>query len=444
MSKICSVCGYQCEEEIGFCPVCGSPFPTSSQSVVPSQAVPPTQVNSAIQTQAPTPTVPPISPQPVIPSQTDSGMQSQPAPYMQTPGMQPQPAPFTQTNPGMQPQPASFTQNNPGMQSQPASFTQNNPGMQPQPAYAVYPQNPVMQGQNIQGNATPPKKKSKVLWIVLGIVGGILLLLIIILVLLMFGLKQLWGSRNIPSLNTSSAITHSDSHEYYYPDYDSASFHSEAFVDVTTEEILPPEEPSDIISAMEFKEEDLIICSVQEGDAEPPLQYHIEENYTYTIQDSNGFLQTGNGISQIPAGFEEKQCHLGRNIGIGNSFDQLITTYGIDTTNAMWQIQDNGNYEYYYYSTEIKPDWAGGTVLVTAWCRTGDTWQRMYPSDLFTFWQNGTLPECDTVLMYMVHMDSTVDNIEAIDILYGNANYFETILTERNTPQENSTEPETE
>ncbi|MCM1495933.1 MAG: hypothetical protein NC089_09085 [Bacteroides sp.] len=387
MSKICTVCGYYCEDYATACPVCGSPFSVSSPSSAPASTVP---------------------------EQKPEGISSQ------------QTATPSQAVPSMQSQSVTPV---PGAASIPQAFVQ-------QTVYTPYPQSPSIQGQGIQGMPEAPKKKSKTLWIILGIVGGILLLLIILAIILGFALKNVWNGRNNPSTQTPASISHSDHHEYYYADYDSASFQSEAFVDVTTEdpssisteESVEPEDPFASDSAGDFREEDLMLYSV-EAEGVEPYAYAMEENYCYTISSSTGLLQTGSGSLQEPAEFQNKQCQLGRGIQTGSSTDECINAYGVDTTNAIWQLYENDTFEYYYYSTTVKPDYIPKSALLIGWYQNGDTWQRMYPVDLFNYWQNGTPPECDRLLMYILYVDNSNDSISSMNILYGNSNYFQEFYT---------------
>lgn len=384
MSKMCTVCGYQCEDTVTSCPVCDSPFSVSPQPALTVTEQVPAGMPS--QNTMPSQAVPPIQPQPAAPI------------------------------PGVPPMPQQFVPSN---------------------AYTPYPQGPAMQGQNIQGIPEPPKKKSKTVWIVLGIVGGVLLLLIILAIILMFALKSAWNNHNDPSILTPASTSHPDHHEYYYADYDSASFQSEAFVDVTmedpasvpsTEEPENPDNPVSSGATGDFRTEDLMIYSIEDEGIEP-YTYTIEENCCYTIGSSTGLLQTGSGSIQEPSEFENKLCQLGRGIQAGSSIDECINAYGIDTTNAIWQLYENNTFSYYYYSTTIRPDSTANSALVIGWCKKGDTWQRMYPVDLFNYWQNGTPPECDNILMYILYTNDSVDTISSMNIMYGDHNYFQEFYT---------------
>lgn len=88
-------------------------------------------------------------------------------------------------------------------------------------------------------NPTTPEKSRKTLWIILGSIGGAcVLLLIIVIVLLCFVkvfLSLMFGTIPSSTINGSDIQTIQNFQEYYYPDYDGASFHSEEFVEVTTE-----------------------------------------------------------------------------------------------------------------------------------------------------------------------------------------------------------------
>lgn len=358
MSKICTVCGYNCEDSVMTCPVCGSPFTVPSQSVVPPASVMP----------------------------------------------------------------------NPGQNGIPQIHSQ----FVPPNAYVSYPQGPAMQGQNMQ--MEPPKKQNKTLWIVLGITGGVLLLLILSAIILMFFFRSTWRSRNIPVGNTSTGISHTNHHDYYYDDYNNASFHSETFVDITTEDpsTIPstevPDEPDDSRTLEDFREEDLIIYSVEPEGTEP-VSYAIQANCSYTIGTSTGLLQTRSGSVLEPAEFTDKHCQLGRNIPSGSSIDDCIAAYGIDTTNAIWQLYENSAFEYYYYSTTIRPDRESDSALIFGWYQTGDTWQRMYPVDLFNYWQKGMPPECDNILMYILYTDDSGESISSMNIMYGSYDYFDQFYT---------------
>lgn len=87
--------------------------------------------------------------------------------------------------------------------------------------------------------STTPKKSQKTLWIILGSIGGAcILLLIIVIVLLCFvkmSLSLIFGTMPSSTINSSDIQTIQDFQEYYYPDYDGASFLSEEFVEVSTE-----------------------------------------------------------------------------------------------------------------------------------------------------------------------------------------------------------------
>ena len=172
-----------------------------------------------------------------------------------------------------------------------------------------------------------------------------------------------------------------------------------------------------------------IIIYTVEAEGIEPYAYTIEENCCYTIGSSTGLLQTGSGSIQEPAEFENKQCRLGRGIQTGSSIDECINTYGIDTTNAIWQLYENNVFEYYYYSTTIRPDWTENSALLIGWYKQGDTWQRMYPVDLFNYWQNGTPPECDSILMYILYTNDSDDTISSMNIMYGNYDYFQEFYT---------------
>lgn len=322
MSKICSVCGYNCEDTATFCPTCGSPFPVL------------------------------VQPAPTVPFQ---------------------------------------------------------PAMQP------------------QNNLQPPKKKNKTLWIVLGVVGGILVLLVILVLLLLFVAKSFWNVNTITSPNPSGITSNSDNHEYYYPDYDNASFHSESFVDVTTEAPVstePSTEASNPNETADFKEEDLQLRSIESDTTIEPATLTMEENKSYMLVGNGEILQLGDGSYQSMTDSEETRYTLGRGVGIGAPIDDFITTYGVDTTNSIWQIYTNNTYNYYYYSTTVRPDTPADAGLIIGWYKTGDTWTRMYPQDLFNYWQDGTLPECDRILMYTLYTDENF-NIESISIMYGNTDYFQ-------------------
>ncbi len=99
-------------------------------------------------------------------------------------------------------------------------------------------------GQHIQ--VQPAKKKDKTLWIVLGIVGGVLLLLFILFLIIFFVLLNRLSSNQTLTNPVHPDLTifesDKDMQEYYYDDYDHASFQSESFVDTTTEEPTTTEE----------------------------------------------------------------------------------------------------------------------------------------------------------------------------------------------------------
>ncbi len=324
----------------------------------------------------------------------------------------------------------------------PACGTQLQTITQPQPTTQPVPPQPVIQPQPTaqpvqpqQSYSTePPKKKShKGLWIGLGIGGGVLLLLIIVAVILIVILAPmiLATINHNPSLPNSTGISsNADFQEYYYPDYDNISFNSEAFVEATTEEPATEastEAPADpAISGSEasaFRAEDLTILSVEGDSSISPAILNLSENWGYFISSSGELLQAGNMTYETPAGFEGKQCQTGRNLQIGNSIDSFVTAYGIDSTNAIWQVYKTDSYEYYYYSTTTKPELSESTNLIFAWYKTGDTWNRILPEQIFDYWQKGTIPECDYLLMYQISANSDY-NADLIQITYGTSDYF--------------------
>lgn len=367
MSKICPVCGYNCEDAADFCPACGFTFSNPASASV------------------------------------------------------------DQTNP--QPNPQPNTQQ--GVQN----VTQQVP--------------PNVMQQNFAQQA-PPKKK-KTLWIVLGIVGGVLILLFIIFIILFFVLRSYFSSMGIvepPRTQGGSGIsdlsifnTRKDLQEYYYEDYDSASFNSEAFVDTTTEEPATVEEPTSTESIMteldgssegtessdnttnseaSFRPEDLTL-TVKEDDT----VLNMEESFHYIFAADAELVTFGNDSLDVPPGFEGKQIVTGRGITIGSTFDELIATYGIGRNNAIWQLPRNpgyvfttSGYDYYYYSTTTRPDSPKDTLLMFGWYRSGGDWQRMTPTELNDYWGNRIAPPCDDMLLYNISFD--VDyNVSFGYIAYG-------------------------
>lgn len=109
---------------------------------------------------------------------------------------------------------------------------------------------------------TTPKKSQKTLWIVLGSIGGACVLLLVLVSVLLCFIKV---TLSLPSstIGISDIQTLQDFQEYYYPDYDGASFHSEDFVEVTTEmpaaEELYDETSTEVFPYTEgFEDEDMI------------------------------------------------------------------------------------------------------------------------------------------------------------------------------------------
>lgn len=377
MNKICSICGYNCEDTAAFCPICGTPF-SDTPATVSNQPV--------------------IEPVPVPP---------------QTP-VQPQPHPSIQASTQVQPQVL-------------------NPSQSPS-----YIQNPGTAGQMTLGIAEPAKKSTKTLWIVLGIVGGVILLLLILALVLFFLLRSAgytignnghtWGgAENRPV----------DYHEYYYPDYDNASFHSEAFTDATTEapatEAPATEAPTPSgyqNDAETFQQTDLTIYTIEEDPAITPAAFNVSLNHRYSI-DFPGIMHLTEGTYiESPEEFAEKQAATGRGITTGQPIEEFITAYGIDTTNAMWITFGHEQLEYFYYSTTAMPELAEGVdaSLTFGWYQTGDTWHRMMPEELYGFWKNMTLPECDEVILYnaITNADYT---IYSMGIGYGDPAFWQEYIT---------------
>lgn len=354
MSKICSICGYNCKDTDTFCPTCGTPFSATPVSV---------------------------SSQPVIES------------------AQPQiPIP---------------------------------------PQSSAYIQNPGMSSQMTQGIAEPSKKSTKTLWIVLGIVGGVILLLLIFALVLFLLLRSIGTVGNNGHTIGSTENRPTNYHEYYYPDYDNASFHSEAFTDTTTEapatEAPSTEAPTPSgyqNDAETFQQEDLTIYTIEEDTTITPTALNVTLNHRYSI-DYPGIMNLIGGTNiESPAEFTSKHAATGRGVTTGQPIEEFITAYGIDTTNAMWITLGHGQLEYFYYSTTAMPELGEGddASLTFGWYRTGDTWHRMMPEELYNFWKNMTLPECDELILYdaITNADYT---IYSIGVGYGDPAFWQEYIT---------------
>ncbi len=412
MSKICSICGFECSDTALSCPTCGTPFHNYAGSA-PTQPV----------TEA-------------IPSPTVSLVQSQTVPVQpQTMPVQPQPSPVQPPLNAIQPQATGQFRSDIPLQPQPV--------IPPQPA--AYIQNPGMAGQVTMGMAEAPKKSTKTLWIVLGIVGGVILLLLLFALVLFLVLhKAGYSLGNHGGTPNNLGNRSTDYHEYYYADYNDPSFHSEAFADVTTE--APTTEtatteapvPSGYLNDAEaFRQEDLTLHTVEEDLSVTPATVTFLPDHGYMITETGEALQIGSGTFNTPDGFQGKQAALGRNITRDCFIDELVAVYGIDSTNAIWQMSVNDTYEYYYYSTTTKPDLTlyDYSSLIFGWYRNGDTWNRLLPQDIFDFWQNGTVPECEEMILYLAVSDNDY-SLRSVSITYGTADYFQEFIVNWQTLSE--------
>ncbi len=355
MSKLCTVCGYHCEDTDVTCPICGTPI---------------------------------VSPA------TDKPYSEPPSAWV------PQPQPQTQPQIQIQPQPQTQTQ-------------------------------PLPTAPNPQ----PIKKSHKTLWIVLGIVGGVLLLLGIGIFILVHLFRALTG---ISGPDTDGYQSTADYHEYYYPDYDSADYNSEAFVDSateapsseevstsveSTESTETPADPSDTASA--FLPEDLIVYTVESLSSEQPQSLSLETS-SFSYIDDDGQLYTAvNDSYTMPAGFEYKAAATGRRLSIGTPFQDFIDAYGINSSNAIWQNITDTQVNFYYFTGTL-PSAASDNELIIGWYQSGDTWTRMDQNELSAYWKNATLPACDHVLMYLIYFDDDDQTLESVYFLYGDTAYLQT------------------
>lgn len=434
MSKICSICGFECADTVLSCPICGTPFPDIPASI-PGQPVTGTAQTAS-----------PVQPKTVSPVQTQAA-QGQPQTVLpvQTQAVQGQPqAVASEQSQTIYPgQPQTVYSGQPQTAPQYQQTTPIQPQSMTTPQPVSYIQNPGMAGQVPLGMPETPKKSTKTLWIVLGIVGGVILLLMLLALILFFVLHNAGYDHEITG-NTPGGTGNrpTDYHEYYYPGYDDASFHSEAFADVTTEapEAATTEEPVPsgyLNDTEEFRQEDLTLHTVEEDPSATPVTLNFILNQGYTITETGDVLQSGDGSFSAPAEFQNKQAALGRDCTIGSSMDDFAAAYGVDSTNAVWQLAVNDTYEYYYYSTTAKPDPIpyDYTALVLGWYRNGDTWNRMLPQELFQFWQNGSVPECEEMILYVAVSDDDY-KVKSVSITYGTADYFRQFITNWQTLSE--------
>lgn len=347
MSKICPVCGYNCEDSEVVCPACGTPFLSTVNPVPPVN-----QVQTANNIQQP-----------------------------------------------------------------------NGQAVAGQPMQQQFAQQP------------PKKKSNKTLWIILGVVGGVVLLLIVLVIILFLLFAFVFTGVNSTSLTSNgptSIFTGGGSNgnyqEYYYPEYQDSSLNSEAFVDITTEastEVSTENTGANIVfnETAAFRPEDLTILTVETDPAVAPVTLTFSENYSYMVGDSGELLQVGDMTYDTPAEFQGKQCQLGRGTTIGNSIDEFIAAYGVDTTNAIWQTDTNNKYEYFYYSTSTKPSVPEDASLIIGWYQSGDTWVSMTPEALFNYWNTGSIPDCDRILMYTIYSHADF-SIKGFTTMYGTPEYF--------------------
>ncbi len=386
MSNICSVCGFHCDETATFCPTCGSPVTVATQPTIQETVQP--------------------APQP----QVQQPAQPTPQPQVQQPV---QPTPQPQVQQPVQPTPQPY------MQQQ----------VQPIPQ-------PYMQQQDYQPTEPPRKKKMTWLWILLGVFGGLFLLGIIAAVATVILYPLLYTNSNVGGNSLPQYIgsgSNGNYQEYYYPEFENASFNSEAFVDVTTEASTEAstEAPSTSFNeGAEFRPEDLTYLTLETDPAITPTATPMELDSAYLFINGGQLLPlTSDGVDALLNGSEDtQQYQLGRVITCGASIDSFIETYSVDTTNAIWETYSNDQYDYFYYSMTARPDTSDDAALIISWYQNGDTWTRMTPEEIYAFWKNGTLPACENMLTYTVYMDAD-SNIESILVSYGTTTYFESFYS---------------
>ena len=407
MSNICSVCGFHCDETATFCPTCGSPVTVAPQPTIQEtvQPTPQPQVQQPIQP----------TPQPYMQQQ----VQPTPQPYMQQ-QVQPTPQPYMQQQ--VQPTPQPYMQQ--PVQPTPQPYMQQQ--VQPIPQ-------PYMQQQDYQPTEPPKKKKLTWLWILLGVFGGLFLLGIIAAVATVILYPLLYTNSNVGGNSLPQYIgsgSNGNYQEYYYPEFENASFNSEAFVDVTTEAPTEAsteastEAPSTSLNkGAEYRPEDSTYLTFT-SDTPTPTSNNVNDNSVIVYDSGVSCTMPG----KIPV-FESTTDTLdysyqtGRGITYGASLDTYIETYGIDDTNAIWETYSNGQTEYFYYSPTARPENMNDAMLVFGWYQKGTSWIRMTPEELHAFRKDVTTPGRYVLLIYMAYLDEN-GNIEAIHMIQDSHSAF--------------------
>lgn len=269
-----------------------------------------------------------------------------------------------------------------------------------------------------------------------------MLIIVVIVVILVFPLlftNSNVGGNSLPTFTGSGS--NGNYQEYYYPDYENASFNSEAFVDVTTE---TPTETSTEVSTetpdvsfnegADFRPEDLTYLTLETDSSVTPTASTIGIDCAYLFVGDGQLipLTTDNIDTLLNSNEDGQRYQLGRCVTCGSSIDDFIEAYSVDTTNAIWETYSNNQYDYFYYSTTVRPETPGDAALLISWYQNGDTWTRMTPEEIYAYWKNGTLPTCENMLTYTVYMD-TNSNIESIHVSYGTTVYFESFYNSLQT-----------
>ena len=357
MSKQCTICGNICEDSITFCPMCGAPVPP--QQTAASQ----------------------IQPQQTAASQ-DQPQQS--------------------TAPQVPPQQA----------------------MTPPPNYNPYGQPPYAQTVYPQSQPVKPKKKHTVLFIILGVVGGIVILTLIIVVVLWLLLGKLAAtSPNSPGTSGgySSDRYESDNHNYYYPDYEQADMNSEDYTsdatssdNETTEAASEESASTEAPISSEVSQPDLNLHGYSTSDEVIPLTM----NSSYVIP-TRGTCTAVSLITNeaIPMNPDSKyvQFSTAKGIIVGSNVDDLVTAYGIDSTNAAWIMTNGTSVDSYYYSTIAKPEFNDEhTYLAFGWYEKDNTWTRMSAGEINNLLCNAVSPDCTSIILYQIEAtaDYTVKEIK--------------------------------
>lgn len=278
----------------------------------------------------------------------------------------------------------------------------------------------------------PPKKKHT-LAIVLGIIGGILVLLILGLLILLVVLPAIvvqnhLSSHSISSNGTTTTITsHADPHDYYYPDYDASDLNSEAYADPSTEAPAVSTAESDTSTesgsdpaasddVSRFSSDDLTLYLIHSATGETINSLPVTNTFNnYTIRSDGKLQETNEAID----GSVDYRAETGRHIGIGTSYDALLSTYGIDSTNAIWSKPSAAadSYDYYYFSTITQPDDPEQHTLILGWGNTENGWMRLYTGDLADS-SDGILPsDVSSVVLYRFSFDASLQ-VTGIQITY--------------------------